>query len=414
VILAASLRSLRPGYVLLTLALLAGLGGLGAWWARRPTPVESAAVQRGTLVRTVVSSGQVAAPRQTALGPEVGGRVVSVGVDEGAHVEEGAVLAQIDDANAQAAVDEASAAVSEAEARLARLRRTGVRVALATESRAQADAEQAQLRFARLETLVGGGVLPAEQLDEARRQRDTTAAQLTQAQAEAESASAGGGDVRLLVAGLRRTQAALRSAERRLEQTTLRAPAAGTVLSRAVEPGAVVQAGQELFEFIADGAPRLEVHPDESHLAFIRVGQPALASVEARPGETFAATVRHIAPAIDAARGTVKVELGIDEPAPDYLLPGMTASVEVTLARLDDVLILPVEAVLDAAGPSPHVLVIEGDAVARRRVTLGLRAGELFEVRSGVEAGERVVLAPSSAPLSDLAEGTRVRDTGAR
>ena len=58
----------------------------------------------------------------------------------------------------------------------------------------------------------------------------------------------------------------------------------------------MVQAGQALFEFVADGAPRLEVHPDESHLALIREGQPALASVEARPELTFPATVVRIAP----------------------------------------------------------------------------------------------------------------------
>lgn len=413
VILAASLRSPRALYGLVALTLVGALAGLGAWWSRRPTPVESATVVRGTLVRTVVSSGQVAAPRQTSLGPEVGGRVVLVGVEEGAHVAEGEVLAQLDDANARAAVDEARAAVSEAEARLARLRRTGVRVALATEARAQAEAEQAQLRFARMETLVGGGVLPTEQLDEARRLRDTTAAQLAQAEAEAESASAGGGDVRLTVASLRRTQAALRSAERRLEQTTLRAPAAGTVLRRSVEQGAVVQAGQALFEFVADGAPRLEVNPDESHLAYIAVGQSALASVEARPDQTFGATVRHVAPSVDSARGTVKVELSIDAPVPDYLLPGMTASVEITLARLDDVLIVPAEAVRESTGPEPFMLVIEGERATRRSVTLGLRAGELYEVRSGVEAGARVVLAPTAA-LEELGEGTRVRDTGGR
>lgn len=394
--------------------LLAGLAGAVYAWTRRPLAVETAGVRRGTLAHTVVTSGQVAAPRQTTLGPEIGGRVVSVAVDEGAHVDEGELLAQLDDANAQAGVDEARAAVGEAEARLARMRRTGVRVALAAEARAQAEAEHAEVRLRRVEALVARGALPTDQLDEARRRHETATAQLAQATAEAESASAGGSDLRLAVAGLRRAQAALRAAERRLEQTRVRAPASGTILRRMAEQGAVVQAGQALFEFVADGAPRLEVHLDERHLAFVRAGQAALASVEARPDLTFGATVRRVAPSVDAARGTVKVELDIDDEVPFDLLPGMTASVEITLARLEDVLIIPAEAVRDASLSTPWTLVIEGGRLARRDLELGLRAGDLYELRSGLREGERVVLAAVDAPEDELREGTRVRDVEGR
>ncbi|MCB9662200.1 MAG: efflux RND transporter periplasmic adaptor subunit [Polyangiales bacterium] len=401
-------RSLRSR-LLASIVVVAFGAALAAWWTvGREVRVETARVTRGTLVRTVVTSGQVEAPRRTTLGPEVSGRVVSVSVDEGQHVDEGEVLLQLDDANARAAVEEARAAVAEAQVRLARLRNTGVRVALAAEARAQAEADQAQLRYARTDDLVSRGVLPSEQLDDARRARDTSAAQLRQAEAEAESASAGGVDVRLTVAALRRTQAALRSAERRLEQTALRAPAAGRVLQRNVEPGEVVQAGQALLEFVADGAPRLEVHPDESHLAFIRVGQSALASVEARPDLTFPASVLRIAPAVDATRGTVKVELAIAEPVPDFLLPGMTASVEIELARLPDVVICPAEAIEEPGGAAPSVWVVSDGRAVRRPVAVGLRAGELYEVTRGLERGDRVVLAATGVSLAALEEGARV------
>ncbi len=391
---------------------LAALGALLYVRYGRPSLVETVRVERGELVRTVVTSGQVEAPRRTQLASEVGGRVVSVQVEEGQRVERDALLVQIDDANARAAVDEATAAVNEAEARLSRLRRTGVRVALATEARAQADAESARDNFQRTETLVNAGVLPSAQLEEARRQRDASAAQLRLAEAEAESASAGGSDLRLTVAALRRTQAALRSAQRRLEQTALRAPAAGTVLRRTVELGEVVQAGQSLFEFVADGAPRLEVHPDESHLAFIRQGQPALASVEAHPNDIFPATVDRIAPSVDAARGTVKVELTINEPVPEFLLPGMTASVEIELARLADVLIVPGEALENQGSDQASVLVIGTDGrLQRRAVRVGLRAGELLEIQEGLEAGERVVVGagdegPDAGDRVRVAEGS--------
>lgn len=392
-----------------------GTVGAAAWWGvGRAAPVESAVIARGTLVRSVVTSGQVVAPRRTALGAEASGRVVEVAVEVGQHVAEGDVLLRLDDASARAAVDEARAAVAEAEARLARLRQTGARVALAAEARARADAEQSRARYDRLAGLVEARAVSAEQLDDARRQRDTTAAMLRQAEVEAESASAGGGDVRLAVAGLRRTQAALRSAERALEQSSLRAPASGTVLLRDVEVGEVITAGAGVFEFVADGAPRLEVHPDESHLAFVRLGQPALASVEARPDFTFRATVQRIAPSVDAARGTVEVVLEILPPVPDFLLPGMTASVEIELARLERVMILPADAVLEPIGARPFVWVVVDGRATRREVSLGLRAGELYEVRGGLRVGDRVITSAPGGGLSTVEAGLRVRPEEAR
>jgi HlyD family secretion protein len=385
-------------------AVLVGTAG-AAWWFRgRGTWVETAVVKRGTLVRTVVTSGRVEAPTRTMLGAEIGGRVVAVEVEEGRRVERGEVLVRIDDSGARDSLAEAQAALLEAEARLERQRGTGLRVKLAAEARALADVEQAETHFVRTEKLVRAGALATDRLDEARRGRETAAAELRRARAETESASAGGGDVRILVAAVRRAQAAVQSAERRLDDATLRAPSAGTILERNVELGEVVQPGRPLLEFEADGAPRLEVHPDESHLAYMRVGQPGVASVEARPEVIFDATVDRIAPAVDAARGTVKIELAIEPPVPAFLMTGMTVSVEIELARLPGVLIVPAEAIDDVAGVAPSVLVVDDRRAIRREVKLGTRAGDLFEIREGLEENERVVVAGSG-----VEPGSRVR-----
>src|SRR5690606_26722856 len=109
----------------------------------------------------------------------------------------------------------------------------------------------------------------------------------------------------------------------------------------------------------------------------------AVASVEARPRTQFKAKIDRIAPTVEPARGTVKVELAIEPPVPDFLLTGMTVSVEIELARHEDVLIVPAEAVVDAAGIAPYVLVVDDGRAVRRDVKLGMRAGELFEVQDG-------------------------------
>src|SRR5690606_38035111 len=123
----------------------------------------------------------------------------------------------------------------------------------------------------------------------------------------------------------------------------------------------------------------------------------------ARPRTQFKAKIDRIAPTVEPARGTVKVELTIEPPVPDFLLTGMTVSVEIELARRENALIVPAEAVVDASGAAPYVLVIEGGRAVRRDVTLGMRAGELFEVQDGVEEGERLVLGGAG-----VEPGTRV------
>jgi HlyD family secretion protein len=396
-------RLSRPR-VALVLALLVACAGLVWWLAGRGRRVETAVVNRGTLVRTVVTSGRVEAPERTMLSAEIGGRVVEIAVEEGQRVERGQLLVRLDDERERDALAEARAALAETETRLARHRTTDLRVKLAAESRALAEVEQAERHFERTKKLIEAGALATQELDEARRSRETSAAELRRARAETQSASPGGADVRVLMAAIRRAQAAVRSAESRLEDAALRAPSAGEILERSVELGDVVRPGEGLLEFVADGAPRLEVHPDEIHLAFMRVGQAALASVEAKPETIFEARVARIAPAVDAARGTVKVELAIDPPVPDFLMTGMTVSVEIELARREGVLIVPAEAVEDAASATPWALVAEERRAVRRELTLGMRAGELLEVLEGLREGERVVLGGSG-----LAPGARVR-----
>src|SRR5690606_21066338 len=138
-------------------------------------------------------------------------------------------------------------------------------------------------------------------------------------------------------------EARLSSARVALADASLRAPADGLVVRRLVDPGAVVAPGAPLLVFVADGATRLVVEPDESNLALLEVGQRALASADAFPDRAFPARLSWIAPAVDPARGTVEVRLEVPRP-PAYLRADMTVSVEIEVARVDDGLTVPASA----------------------------------------------------------------------
>jgi HlyD family secretion protein len=165
----------------------------------------------------------------------------------------------------------------------------------------------------------------------------------------------------------------------------------------------VVQAGSTLVVLAEDGRTRLTVQPDEKNLAWLREGQEAEAVADAFPAAPFRAAVAYIAPGVDPARGTVEVRLDVAEPPP-FLRPDMTVSVNVTVGRKDDALVVPAEAVRDAA-TDPWVLRVEGGRAVRRPVRLGLRGEGMLEVVEGLAAGDAVV--PPAAGVLDA--GTRVR-----
>jgi HlyD family secretion protein len=213
-----------------------------------------------------------------------------------------------------------------------------------------------------------------------------------------------GAEARLALAALRQAGAAAAVARVRLDERQLRAPAAGRILLRDVEEGDVVSAGRPLLVLAADGPARLTVHPDEHELAVLREGQPAQAVADAFPDRPFRAAVSFIAPAVDAARGTVEVRLAVPEP-PAFLRPEMTVSVNVEVGRKAEALVVPAEAVRDAASDPWVLRVGEGGVAERRAVRLGLRGEGMVEVTEGLAPGDAVV-PPSAGPLE---EGARVR-----
>src|SRR5690606_3743279 len=103
------------------------------------------------------------------------------------------------------------------------------------------------------------------------------------------------------------------------------------------------------------------------NLAWIRVGQKAIASADAYPREHFEAEVSYIAPSIDPQRGSVQVRLKVPNP-PGFLKPDMTVSVDLTVASKSNVLTVPSEAVRGVATADPWVLAVEQGFIVRRSV----------------------------------------------
>src|SRR5690606_14637167 len=114
----------------------------------------------------------------------------------------------------------------------------------------------------------------------------------------------------------------LDAAEAELARAVIRSTVDGTVLVRGVEPGDTVNPGDVLLEIARDAPGEILLPLDEKNLALLEPGQAATCIADAFPDRPFAATVFHIAPAVDPARGTVDVRLRID-PAADFVRADM-------------------------------------------------------------------------------------------
>jgi HlyD family secretion protein len=119
-------------------------------------------------------------------------------------------------------------------------------------------------------------------------------------------------------------------------------------------------------------------------------GMPARASADAYPGQSFAAQLSYIGPAVDPQRGTVDVRLAVTQP-PAFLKPDMTVSVELLGANRPATLVLPATAVRDADGDAPWVLVLRARHAVRVPVRLGLRGIGTVEITGGLKEGELAV-----------------------
>jgi len=384
--------------------------GVGGWWAFRRTEgprVDAITPVRQPMVQTIVTSGRVVQRRQSKLGAMIPGTVAEVGVEDGDRVEAEALLVRLADEDALANLAEAEASVSEAEARLARVQGVGRRMAEQALRLATIEARQAEVEFQRQQALAGTGAVSELSFERARRDRDQARSRRVSASLEVAAAAPKGSDVAVSAAALSRAQARLTAAQVAVEQTRIRAPLPGVVLKRHVEPGEVVQPGDAIVTFAGDGPLQVRIQPDESNLALLRLGQHALVSSEAFPEQRLGASISRIAPSVDPVRGTVEVDLDIEDETD--LRPDMTMTVEIEVGRTSSALVVPSWAIRDLGSDRPWVMIAKEGEARRRDVELGLEGDDVVEVVSGLSTDDRVL-----SPMLPIEEGHPVRLRKAR
>jgi membrane fusion protein, multidrug efflux system len=326
-------------------------------------PGDVAAAETTQLAAGVALTGSLEPYRVAEVKAQVPGVVRGLSVDRGSAVGAGQVLARIE---AQGITSQAAGAQS------------GVAAA-----QAQVSLARRQLESAR--TLYQAGAMSELDFRAAEAQFEAAQAQLAGARSNATGASEQAG------------------------RTAVRAPFGGQVSERTANEGEAVNVGQTLLKVVNSDFLELrgQVPVDQANL--VRPGQPAEFTLTAFPGRTFSGTVARIDPVADAETRQVGVTLRLRNTG--ELIAGMFASGRVVTGGGLQALVVPASAVR-GQGADQHVLVVSGDSVQRRPVTVGSRddARGVVAVESGIQAGERVIVSPGSVPAG---QKVRVQAAGA-
>jgi HlyD family secretion protein len=290
--------------VLLLLALLA----LYRWWQGPQLPAYQ--LQPTDLIQNVVATGRVISTSRAQVGSEITGIVLERLVKEGDRVQPGDALIIL-------RADDLIAKEKEAQAALDQLRLAKRPQAIAALAQAESQFAQATRETKRRTELLEKQSIAQEAVEQSKNALATARAAVEQARLLVQSLAPDESEERILKERLAAAQATLL-------KTIIRAGVTGTVLTRNVEPGDLVQpAGKTLLEIARAGDTEILIPLDERNLATLALGQSATCIADAYPNQFFDARVNFIAPTIDPQRGTVDIRLKVD-PVPDYLMQDMT------------------------------------------------------------------------------------------
>src|SRR6202051_1471473 len=352
----------------------AGVYGLLGSKPRVEVAVAKRAVGPASREALLNATGDVTPRKRATIAAKITGRVTGVFFDEGTHVNQGQLLATLDDADAKRALESARADRNSSKAAIADY---------------EVQLKNARIQLYRAGELQKAGVQPQEQLDNARTSVDSLQAKIDLAKAQASA-----------------SEARIAEAQQAVDNCTIRAPFDGIVVSKDAQVGEMVSPISAGGGFTRTGiativnmsSNEIEVDVNEAYITRVKPGQQVTSILDAYPDWEIPSRVRTIIPSADRQKATVKVRISFLKLDP-RILPDMGIKVTFLGAEPDKkssaasaaAIVIPQSAVRDEAGKK-IVFLVKDDKAERRAVTLGTARGSDTEVTAGLTAGDTVVV----------------------
>ncbi len=340
-----------------------------------------AVVSRAPLTNTLSVAGEFLPFQEVELHAKVAGYIKRITVDIGDKVKVGQVLATLDIPELVAQVQGADAGVRQTQEQITR--------AKSEIMRAQANYDALHSGAQRLQQASASrpGLIAQQELDDALAKDRAAAAQVDAAKSALSATQ---------------QQLGVSQADRQhysslADYSRITAPFSGVVTWRYADTGTLIQAGTSntgsmpVVKLAQVNVLRLRLPVPESLAAFVRVGDTASIRVGAI-GKTFPGTVTRDTAALDPSTRTMQVEIDVPNPKGE-LTPGMYADVSLPIQRAGDALVVPLQAV-DRSGSQPFVMTVDGsNHVQKRSVQIGISTANRTEILSGLNLGDKVIVA---------------------
>ena len=391
--------------------LLVGAAVIVAWIALKRAALPElnfTKTTRETLVSSLNTNGKVEPIEWMPVRSERMGLITRSFVSRGQLIRKGDPLVELDTRLANADLSKAQAAIQEAQAQEQVLTQGG-RVAERQQiegdlARARLDLEAAQKSYQALDRLVAKQAATHQELDSARQLVDQLQLRI-QALEKSKTALVTGTDKDIAKARIQQAQSAAAVAQTNLELSVIRAPMAGTVYDFDLKQGSYVNPGDPIAKVGRLDRVRVTVYVDEPDLGRVREGELVVITWDALPGHQWKGKVDKL-PSQIVPLGTRQVgEVGcvIENPDRD-LLANANINAEIEATVVENAISIPKEAIR-RQGADTGVMLLDGDHVVWRKISLGISNYTKSQVLSGLRDGDAVALA-SEKPIRS---GTRVQ-----
>jgi len=359
--------------------------------AGRSLSVRVFAVEQKQIRRNVESVGSLFPFEEVTVSSEVEGRVEQVLVDVGDHVAIGQTIVKVVPTELQLTLDQQRANLQQARARLGLSNNDDFKDvrAAAEVKKAAADLADAEQKYKRAKTLYEQGLLPKQSFDEAESRYNAARAAYDLSVQTVEN----------LRGQLAQSRAAATLAQKKVNDSIIRAPFAGQIKERSVTQGQYLKVQTPVMTIVNIDPLRVRLKVPEKMAAWVKTGQEVTIAVEAFPDRTFTGKISRINPSVDQQTRAFEVEALIENHQA-MLKPGFFVKATIPSSFVVDALFVPQDALLYVYGVY-KVFVVEGNTLKEKEVKVGERTGDEVEIVEGLTKGERIALATKGQELKE-------------
>jgi RND family efflux transporter MFP subunit len=362
-----------------------GKGKDGKKKGEEATPVELAAVSKGEISSFIAATANLRALRDVAVATQADGIVREVLAEEGDFVKENQVLSRLDEDPLKIRLDLTTQRLSQAKVQLlsAKLRLEKIVVQIDHSRREHeryvkahkeglVSEQEMDRRKLTLEEQIGDQKITSSQIQELGHRVSELEAEIAQVNLD-------------------------------LSRTQIRAPFGGYITRRTVEIGQRVRALESLYQIGAFSPLFADVFLSEAEARQVRPQQAAMIRLGIDGDTRTSGHIERISPIVDQTTGTVKVTIQL-QPTDRGFRPGAFVRVDIRTDTRRDAVLIPKRALIEEDGEN-FVYIATGDTARRTKVSLGFESEGTVEIRSGLNAGQQVVVAGQGA----LKEGAKIK-----